>query len=636
MNQVSRIEAPTPRADQDFQLRRLVPVLDSTAALPQNAENHLIFQLDAAFSTTGVWAGVDRLTELAYLGLLELAENAIVDEHQLELYMVLLQHRGRIKPRYLSLTDTADADERTRFYPPDRAYRLVHGLVGAVLRWKWALGHQALWVIVVRNFDDAGHLATRFFMELARRARPDNAIEVIVETRSDRSGVEPRAPGIDAVPPVPRIGGLPRETAAMRTMTEAEARALDARIADGIELALEQQYFKLFNFYRSRGDGLAAARMALKMLVIYKGYGYYFEARIFIDTIRPYFEQLVGDDELQRMSLVATIDICLAMTDDPGTSLRVIEECAVPFLTRPDLVANMNYVLGMHHLRYAKAKDAHLAEQYILRAVENVREARDRPGDLQYAFVKVFVDNGLAFLRARQGHHQEALDLCQSGYEFITKELGEDRHLLHRSVLHYNIAQVYVMMGRLDEGLEYYRKTILMDPNYSEYHNESGNILQEQGRYQEAIDSYTVAIRCSAPYAEVYFNKAVCHARLEEFEAALHCFDFSLELNPDQPSAFALRADLLRELGRVDEALAGYDSAIALGYDATAMRVNRAVLHYNNGSYALALVDMDHVIALDPDEAIHYENRAAIHQAMQCDELYLRDLQMAERLSVAA
>ncbi len=330
MNQVIKIGAPTPKADQNFQFRRLVPVPGCSAAPPAR-----VFQLDAAFRTTGVWAGVDRLTELACLGLVELGEDAIVDEHQLELYMVLIGHRDRIKPRYLSLTDTAGADERTRFYPPDRAYRLVHGLVSVVLRWKRALADQAPWSIVVRNFDEAGHLATRFFTELARRTKPDDAIEVIVETGGLGSNAEQW------------IGDLPRETAAGCAMTEAEARALDAQIADGIELALEQQYFALYNYYCSSGDGLAAARMALKMLVIYKGYGYYLEARVFIDTILPYFEQLVGEDELKRMSLVATIDICLAMTDDPGTSLRVIEEFAVPFLTRPDLVANMNYVLSM-------------------------------------------------------------------------------------------------------------------------------------------------------------------------------------------------------------------------------------------------------------------------------------------------
>jgi tetratricopeptide (TPR) repeat protein len=208
--------------------------------------------------------------------------------------------------------------------------------------------------------------------------------------------------------------------------------------------------------------------------------------------------------------------------------------------------------------------------------------------------------------------------------------------LLHRSVLQYNIAQVYVMLGRLDEGLEYYRNAIQMDPNYSEYHNEIGNILQEQERYQEAIEHYLQAIRRSAPYAEVYFNKAVCHLRLGELEDALACFDWTLELNPAQPESHALRADVLRELERNDEALFGYDTAIALGYDSTAARVNRAVLHYNNGSYGLALVDMDHVIALDAQDPSHYENRAAIYQAINREDLYLRDLGLAERVRETA
>ena len=222
-------------------------------------------------------------------------------------------------------------------------------------------------------------------------------------------------------------------------------------------------------------------------------------------------------------------------------------------------------------------------------------------------FRKVFIDNGLAFLRARQGRHQEALDLCQSGYELLTNKMGEDRHRLHRSILLYNIAQVYVMLGRLDNGLEHYRKAIAMDPNYSEYHNEVGNILQEQSRHREAIACYEQAIRCSAPYPEVFFNKAVCHARLEEQADALVCFDMTLELNPQHSEAHALRADTCRELGNAAAALAGYDTAIAMGYEAVAVRINRAVLHYNNGCFDLALADMDHVITLDPQEAGHYE-----------------------------
>jgi tetratricopeptide (TPR) repeat protein len=263
--------------------------------------------------------------------------------------------------------------------------------------------------------------------------------------------------------------------------------------------------------------------------------------------------------------------------------------------------------------------------------VSDIEEAKDQLSPAVYAFRKVFIDNGLAFVRARQGRHREALDLCEAGYEFLSNEMGEDRHLLHRSVLQYNIAQVHVMLGRLDEGLEHYRKAMSMDPNYSEYFNEVGNILQEQGHYRPAVQHYQQAIRTSAPYPEVYFNKAVCHARLDELDEALGCFDISLELDPNQPERQALRADVLRELGRVDEALSGYDAAIALGYDSTAVRVNRAVLHYNNGSYDLALHDMDRVIDVEANQAAHYENRAAIYQAMRHDDLYERDIAMADR-----
>jgi len=629
-----------PRTDGDVELRRLFPVA-GRAAEPHSTSRHdeaptepRIFRLDARFEAAGAWSGVDQLAELAYLGLLEIGEDAIVEEHLLELHMVLLQYRDRIRPKYLCLTDTATTAEKTRFYPVDRAYRLVHGLVGMVLQWKRALHDRSRWVMIVRNFDHAQHLATRFFGELARRSAVQGEIDVIVETRQhDWSDVALRLPGMQAVPAESWIAKLEPDPPAPHDISEVEIRMLEMQVADGadIDILLEQKYPMLLTYYRSSGDDLSAARIALKLFIIYNSCGYYYEAKTFMATFLPYFDQLVGNDEAKRIYYVSRMNICLLTTNDPAGALHLVDEFADSYLTRPHPLAQMHYILGMHYLRYAETKDIERAEQHILRAVGLIRAANDDPGSGQTPFQKVFIDNGLAFLRARQGRYQEALDLCQSGYQFLTKELGEDHHRLHRSVLQYNIAQVYVMLNRLEEGLNYYQNAIGMDPYYSEYHNESGNILQEQGRYPEAIQSYTWAIKYSAPYPEVYFNKAVCHARQEELEDALTCFEISLELKPSQPECHALRADVLRELGRVDEALEGYDTAIALGYNATAVRVNRAVLYYNNGSYGRALSDMDDVIAREAQEAAHYENRAAIYQAMNREDLYLRDLRAAQR-----
>ena len=185
-------------------------------------------------------------------------------------------------------------------------------------------------------------------------------------------------------------------------------------------------------------------------------------------------------------------------------------------------------MLSMIHLRYARKPDLALAEHYILLAAQDIAAARGAIDDADQTFLRVFIDNGLAFLRVRQGRARDALALCQEGYALLTRELGDDRHALHRSVLQYNTAQVYVMLDRAEDALAHYRKSIEMDPYYSEYYNESGNLLQRQGRFEEALALYELAVRYSAPYPEVHFNRGVCQSQTGDWEAALASFALSL------------------------------------------------------------------------------------------------------------
>ena len=642
MTKISKNAALLPVANVTTEQRRFIALVGKAAGadlLPFDQGTPIagrVFRLDADFESAGAWSGVADLVEAAYLGLRDLGQDAALEQYSYELQSVLLNHRDSIHPKHLCLTDTATGTEKTRFYPLDRAYRTVHGLAGLVLHWKRALAEQARWLVVVRNFDHAQHLAARFFAELARRAARADGIDIVIETRLGGAEIERRAPGMRAVPAALRFAESETEPKGRRELDAVAASAIEQQIAEGDDILLEQNHAALLAQYRARGDGLAVARIALKMLCAYNRRGYYHEAACFIDAILPHFSVLVGSDENRRMLYVSELNSCLVMIGDQARSLRLITELAAPYLTKPDLLANVNYILAMHHLRFAKVTDTALAEQHILLAVEQIGPVKDAPGCHEARFQKVFIDNGLAFLRVRQGRHQEALDLCQSGYDSLTEEVGEDRHLLHRSVLQYNTAQVYVMIGRPEEGLEHYKKSIEMDPHYSEYHNESGNILQKLDRHDEAIEYYERAIAYGAPYPEVYFNKGVCHARQGDWEAALACFEISLDLNPSQPEIHALRAELFEALERADDALAEYDSALALAPDIVAARVNRAVLHFNSGAYVLALADMDHVIALEPEEPSHYENRAAIYEAMGREDLHAGDLATAQRCSEAA
>ena len=642
MANISPKESSAGDAGDGAELRRLLraprraPTIRLTSGRGSTPATSRVFDVDASFDSGGTWAGVDQLVEAAYLGLLEIEQEAIVEEHLYELYMVLPAYRDRIRPKCLCLTDTAPPDEQTRFYPLDRAHRIVNGVVGLVLQWKRALRDRSPWVVIVRNFDRAEHLATRFYTELARRSEIDGEIAVIIATRYSTADFAMHVPGMQIVPAEPRISDVRRASAAQELsareiINEVEIRELLSKTLDRRQVLFEQNYNKLLSHYRQSGDNLAAAQIALDVLVLYARYGYYYEAKSFLPMITPYFDDITNDNEMLRVYYISNIYICHVMTGDPASSISTVKTLSARYLTDPRSVSESNYMVAIYYLRYAEEKDFKRAEEHFLRAVGLMSAESHRD-----PFRKVFIDNGLAFLRARQGRHQEALDLCKKGYEFLTKEMGDDRHRLHRSVLLYNIAQVYVMIKDLGEGLLYYNKALEMDPNYSEYYNEAGNLLQEMDRYEEAVEYYARAIECSAPYAEVYFNKGVCHARLGSLEQALSCFRKTLELNPDQPVAYALQADVLRELGSVDEALEGYDTAIALGYDSTAVRVNRAALLYNKGAFELALSDMDYVIVRDGEDPAHYENRATIYQAMNRQELYLQDLAAAERCREAA
>jgi tetratricopeptide (TPR) repeat protein len=567
------------------------------------------FELDADFEVNGAWAAIGQLVEAAYLRLVEAGVSATIAQYDYALYLALPRHRHCIRPRRQCLTDTAVGIERTRFYPVERAYRVIHGLVGFVLHAKRELCDDRRWTVVVRNLDRAQHLSARAIGELTRRG-PAHGIDVVVQ---------PQGNDVTEMAVVP-----------------ADAAAWMQQIDGGAEAVLEERFPVLLQRYRNADDRLTVAQLAFKALVICNRRGYYHEGKSLLPDILPCFDQLVGSDEAKRMSSVSEINSCLVATGDGDRALQIVRELAVPYVGKASLLAHMNYVLAMHHLRYLEAKDVDRAEYFILNAAHNVRVAEEAERLEEHAFLRAFIDNGLAFLRVRQKRHQEALDLCSAAYDAVTRQVGEDRHLLHRSVLQYNMAQVYAMLGHHDESLASYRHAIAMDPFYAEYHAESGNILQQLGRNREAIECYAEALRCSPHYPEVLYRKAICHAGEGELSEALSCSEACLELSPDQPDLIASRAEMLTELGQVDAALAEFDRAIAGDGESIALRVNRAVLHFNQGSYDLALADMNDVIARDAQNPAHYENRAAIYQATEHRELCQRDLAIAAQLAGSA
>ena len=204
----------------------------------------------------------------------------------------------------------------------------------------------------------------------------------------------------------------------------ATADALAKRIAAGGDAPIEINFPRLLQYYRDQKDGFAAAQLAFKVLAVYNRRGYYHEAKSLLPVIMPHFDQLAGGDQATRMSFVSEINSCLVATGDGEQALQTVKTLAAPHITQPHLLANLNYIFAMHHLRYLEAKDTASAEQHLMLAKDNLSAAGDLPMAGEHEFLKAFIDNGLAFLRVRQKRHHEALDLCRTAYDAVTGRVG--------------------------------------------------------------------------------------------------------------------------------------------------------------------------------------------------------------------
>ena len=594
------------------------------------------WSLNSSFDFGGPWSGVRELLLDLYPRLRESAPE-LVSRHDYELTTLVPALRRRIAVRNPNLTDSAVADEKVRNYPIDRAYRIVHGLIELLEGWYQHTGG-GRWVIAVEGYLQAGALQRRFFRELLRRrgAALDITLVLAVDPGEEGAVLEDLAASVPASLPVDRVrldlpADEPAPAAAPEQLSERARQMEEWVIPDNIER--ETHYPELIRLWRASDQPEGAVRWYVFGLGACNHRGFYEDALVYAGPVLENLAAFAGADDEMRWNIVGNIFQCLAASGRAEEARRVVEDEALARIHDPRLRARIYYVMAMLHSRYLAQHDLALATNYLQRALYILQWVEMPEADRH--FYIVFTSNALALVRFRQGQFQEAVDLCRAGFERLETKLEPERHRLHRSVLMYNIAQVYTAIGAREEAIGYFDRAIEMDRNYSEYYNERGNVLLKLGRPAEAERDYRRAIELSPPYPEVWTNLGQCYRMLEQPEA-VRAFSRSLDLDPRQALALTGRAQALEALGRLDEAIGDYSAALEVDPRQPMVLANRAVLHYEQGRLDDALADLDRAVALAPEMPDLYQNRAVALQDLGRADAAAEDLRTYLRLHPGA
>jgi tetratricopeptide (TPR) repeat protein len=566
------------------------------------------WHLACDFDEDGPWAGLRQL-----LGevLPELRRGApdLVTRHDYELLTVLPTLRRELEVRHASLTDSSMGDERVRNYPMDRAYHVIHGLVELLADWHARSG-AGPWVIACEDFDRASTLVRRFFLELVRRRGQQLQLTLLlsVEPGAGEALADVLAAGAT---PLHRLRLLlPEEQPPRLPPEEARRRAEDLARQVGDDLIEQELHLPtLIRLWEQAGQTDSLRRCRAIAFGLANHYGLYTDALRYGQRLLDELDVLEREDPETFWMAVGNLLNCYLASGKATLALELASKMET-HLREPAKLFRLHYVLAMLYGRFLPKGDLARAEAYLEQSLTEL-EAAHLPA-AQYHFNHVFNRNGLALIRHRQGRPLEAIALCQQGAARLEANLAPGQHRLHRSVLQYNVAQVYAAIGEPERAVAQYTAAIEMDPNYSEYHNERGRLLMRMGRLEEALADFRIAEELSPPYPEVRINLGQCLRLLGRMEEAFEAYGAALDLNPDWLLARIGRAQTAEELGRTNEAVEDYTAALALEPAQPLVLANRATLHYEAGRLEAALSDLDAALAMAPEVADLHRNRALV------------------------
>ena len=170
----------------------------------------------------------------------------------------------------------------------------------------------------------------------------------------------------------------------------------------------------------------------------------------------------------------------------------------------------------------------------------------------------------------------------------------------------YNLGTALQEVGRLDEAVAQYQKTIELAPRHARAYCSLGNALRQLGRLEEAERSYAEAIRLEPGLALAHSGLGRLLQMQGRLEEALRSCATAVRLNPGFAGAHRDLAGVLQEQGRLEEAVGEYTAALRLRHDDAEVHNDLATALQQLGRFDEAIGHFREAARLEPRSGLPY------------------------------
>ncbi len=119
---------------------------------------------------------------------------------------------------------------------------------------------------------------------------------------------------------------------------------------------------------------------------------------------------------------------------------------------------------------------------------------------------------------------------------------------------HFNYGVALTKLGRFEESLTHFEKTIALNPYFIQGYFAIGNSFLRLDRNEEAIKYYLKALELNPDDPGVRHNLGVAYSKTEDYERAIKEFEKTLEIEPAYGAAYLSLAGAYTNLGETQKA----------------------------------------------------------------------------------
>jgi tetratricopeptide (TPR) repeat protein len=125
------------------------------------------------------------------------------------------------------------------------------------------------------------------------------------------------------------------------------------------------------------------------------------------------------------------------------------------------------------------------------------------------------------------------------------------------------LSYIYLNIGKVDEGLAEAKKMVELAPQNPVYHNGLGEIYLDKKQLDEALNEFQQAVNLNPKYSPAYVNIGKVYIAQGQFDKAIGEINKAIANDPDYGDAYAVLGDIYLVKGMNQNAIELYKKAIA-------------------------------------------------------------------------